>query len=99
MKKPIAIVLLAFGTLCFFLALYQFNQYYTAQAAGTQLLAYYEKLGAESGLSAADLSATLDSTRATLAGTSNSMIILILLDAVLGIVCFAIGFSIYPKER
>jgi hypothetical protein len=100
MKKPIALVLLAFGTLCFFLALYQFNQYYTAQAAIGPALGQLDALTAAGGLEAAGLTAAdLEGTRATITGTTNAMLVVMLIDIVLGMIFLAVGFSIYPKER
>jgi len=100
MKKPIAQVLLAFGTLCFFLALYQFNQYYAAQAAIGPALSQLDQLSATGGLEAAGLSASdLEGTRQTITATTSAMVAAIIIDVVLGLVFLAAGFMLYPKER
>lgn len=98
--KVVAQALVALGVLSLFLALYQTNQYYTAQAAISPALSQLDQLQAAGGLEAAGISLSdLENTRSTISATTNAMMLTILADFVLGVIFLGAGLVAYPKEH
>lgn len=98
MKKILSQFLVMFGALLLTLSVYQANQYMQVSATVGPSLTQLNQLSA-AGAEAAGLdAASLEQTRQLISGTTNSMMMSILLDFVLGIVFLLAGYFAYPEK-
>lgn len=93
MKKILSTFFVMLGALMFTLAVYQSNQYMQVSAALGPSLAQLNQLGSGSGADAAQY----ESAKQVLSATTNSILLAMFIDFVLGIVFLLVGYFTYNE--